>query len=81
MSLDRRRLDERRMKVKAFQKEKLNRSDSSLTIKDVGKNASVHGASCSCMMCGNPRKHFNEKTLSEKSEDETWNNDFEDIEE
>lgn len=24
-----------------------------------------HLASCSCFMCGNPRKHFKEKTLQE----------------
>lgn len=25
-----------------------------------------HLAECSCHMCGNPRKHFNEKTLQER---------------
>ncbi len=25
-----------------------------------------HLKSCSCFMCGNPRKHWNEKTLQEK---------------
>ena len=80
MSLDRRLNDERRMKVKAKHKEHLNRStlndNSNPSERDIGKNSSVHGASCSCMMCGNPRKHFKEKTLAEKSEDETWNDDI-----
>jgi hypothetical protein len=33
--------------------------------KTIGKMASVHGAECSCYMCGNPRKHFGEKTRQE----------------
>jgi len=28
-----------------------------------------HMALCSCHMCGNPRKHFNEKTMQEKKAD------------
>ncbi len=31
-------------------------------------------ASCSCWMCGNPRKHFDEKTRQEK----IWDNKFSD---
>ena len=27
---------------------------------------------CSCWMCGNPRRHFGEKTLAEKRFDEFW---------
>ena len=33
--------------------------------KIIGKTASVHGAACSCMMCGNPRKKLGEKTRQE----------------
>lgn len=32
------------------------------------ENTTVH---CSCTMCGNPRKHFNEKTIQEKQFDES----------
>lgn len=80
MSLSRRLNDERRVKAKAKVREERNRS--SLfenyvpTERDIGRSASVHGAQCSCAGCGNPRKHFKEKTLSEKSEDETWNDDL-----
>jgi hypothetical protein len=38
--------------------------------KDVGRVASVHGADCSCMMCGNPRKRWGERTLKEIKEDQ-----------
>jgi hypothetical protein len=31
----------------------------------VGKWASTHGKPCSCYMCGNPRRHFGEKTRQE----------------
>ena len=79
MSLIRRMNDERRVKAKAKIREERNRSDLVNYIpsdRDIGKNASVHGAICSCEVCGNPRKHFKEKTLAEKSEDETWNDDL-----
>ncbi len=33
--------------------------------KAIGKMASVHGAGCSCHSCGNPRRHFGEKTRQE----------------
>lgn len=36
------------------------------TEKQIGKNYSVHSSGCSCKACGNPRKHFGEKTLQEK---------------
>lgn len=32
----------------------------------IGKLASTHGRPCSCHMCGNPRKHYKQKTLQEK---------------
>ena len=37
--------------------------------KSIGKLASVHGAKCSCYLCGNNRKNFG-KTLQEIKEDE-----------
>lgn len=38
--------------------------------KFIGKLAQVHGAMCSCEMCGNPRKNSKtEKTLQEIKED------------
>jgi hypothetical protein len=40
--------------------------------KFIGKLVSTHGASCSCFMCGNPRKYFKEKTLQEKINDENF---------
>lgn len=39
------------------------------TKENLGKMAAVHGADCSCFMCGNPRKHWKEKTLQEKKAD------------
>ena len=35
----------------------------------LGKSSN-HGKLCSCHMCGNPRKFFNEKTLQEQKFDE-----------
>jgi hypothetical protein len=40
--------------------------------KSVGKMASVHGVMCSCEMCGNPRKYFEEKSLQEEKSDEAF---------
>lgn len=34
-----------------------------------------HLAACSCYMCGNPRKHWNELTISEKRQIETGEDD------
>lgn len=39
------------------------------TKEQIGKNYSVHASGCSCKACGNPRKHFNEKTIQEKKAD------------
>lgn len=30
----------------------------------------INSRMCSCHMCGNPRKHWNEKTIQEKREDQ-----------
>jgi hypothetical protein len=31
-----------------------------------------HGKLCSCHMCGNPRRHFNERTIQEKRHEEMY---------
>lgn len=51
-----------------------------LNDKDIGIMASTHGATCSCPICGNPRKYFNEKTLQEKKIDITTQDDKNDYE-
>lgn len=77
MSLERRISDERRLKAKtAKQIGLILRDKSKLTAKEIGKQYAIHNNGCSCYLCGNPRKHFQEKTLKEKSEDQTWDNDF-----
>lgn len=35
-----------------------------------------HLAICSCHMCGNPRRYFNEKTISEKKNEEKFKDDL-----
>lgn len=37
------------------------------TPEDIGRAAAVHCRDCSCWMCGNPRKHFNQKSLKERA--------------
>ena len=39
----------------------------------IGRNACTP-ASCSCHMCGNPRKHFGELTIAEQSDKEFYVN-------
>ena len=39
------------------------------TKEQIGKSYSVHASGCSCKACGNPRKHFNDKTIQEKKAD------------
>lgn len=34
--------------------------------REIGRFASVHGAQCSCSMCGNPRKFYGDVTTQEK---------------
>lgn len=34
---------------------------------------------CSCWACGNPRKHFNEKTVQEKKADEDYRQQLNDL--
>ena len=61
-----RRFKESQRKLKAVQilKTRLNREP---TPAEIGQDASVHGCDCSCWMCGNPRKHFKQKTLKEEA--------------
>jgi len=56
MSRSQRRADKRRMKAKARR------------IYPHDKNAKLadHLTPCSCYMCGNPRKHFGDKTMAER---------------
>lgn len=55
-----------RMKKKAKKVYWFNEPEKAITLAD-------HLASCSCHMCGNPRKFFKEKTLQEKKFDESLN--------
>ena len=69
MSLERRRADESRLKAKARRTLKANTETLGDVPSAIGKHYTTHGAMCSCFMCGNPRKHFNEPTLAEKKQD------------
>jgi len=64
MSLSIRKHHEERMKEKS---EKILKGfvKSDISEKDIGKSFQVHSAKCSCYACGNPRKHFGEKSLAE----------------
>lgn len=65
MSLERRRMDEKRMKKRAERKVRLSSLDNSVPdAKAIGKSYTTHGNRCSCYMCCNPRS-FNQKTLDE----------------
>lgn len=39
-------------------------------VKQRNKFIKKHAFACSCFMCGNPRKHFNLRTIKEQSFDE-----------
>ena len=47
-------------------KEIWRESDEWTSPENVGRWASVHTKKCSCYMCGNPRKHFNQLTVQER---------------
>jgi hypothetical protein len=64
MSLDIRKHHEKRLKEKS-KKILKGFGKTEITEKDIGKTFQTHGAKCSCYACGNPRKHFGEKTLGE----------------
>ena len=42
--------------------------DEEVSASEIGRCASVHCKGCSCFMCGNPRRHFNERTVQERRE-------------
>lgn len=43
-------------------------------------NIRTHTAcTCSCWMCGNPRKYFNQKTIQEKSAEEIYKKDINEL--
>lgn len=69
MTLDRRMADEARMKARAGRVARSRGVTPEEAPRVVGKLYSTHGSECSCAGCGNPRKHFNEKTLAERRED------------
>lgn len=50
-------------------KENWGFSDDMITKRAIGHTASTHGKPCSCWMCGNPRKYWNEKTKQEVLEE------------
>ncbi len=52
-------------KAKKIMKESWNWDGELMDGKHVGVVASTHGKPCSCPMCGNPRRHFHEKTRQE----------------
>ena len=56
-------------KAKRIMKENWGFSKDMITERSVGLTASTHGKPCSCPMCGNPRKYWNEKTRQEVLED------------
>lgn len=47
--------------------------------KRVGKMAAVHNRPCSCVSCGNARRHFGAKTLKEISHEEQADNQMLDL--
>ena len=57
---------QRKLRVIEILKTRLNREP---TPEEIGRVASVHGRDCSCWMCGNPRHHFNQKTLKERAQE------------
>jgi len=70
MTLARRMSDEARMKAKARRTLITNTKTLGDDPKAIGKHYSTHGAACSCWMCGNPRKYFNEPSLAEKKQND-----------
>lgn len=56
-----RRANKERMKAKAKR---------TLPIWEGAVHNADHLAHCSCYMCGNPRRHFNEKSVQERRKDQ-----------
>lgn len=78
-TLEYRRDREKISKIRAIRKVKANKweiegktTDQSEDKVFIGKMASTHGASCSCPMCGNPRRYFKEITKQEKKSNENF---------
>ena len=57
----------RRLKAKSVVKSRFLDENREPTPEEIGKAASVHCRDCSCWMCGNPRKHFKQKSLKEQA--------------
>lgn len=57
-----------RVQAKALATEKATVGEVPIDPIAIGKSCQTP-ASCSCKMCGNPRKHFGETTIQEKSHD------------
>lgn len=72
MSLSRRRQDESRMKHRADKIAEEFGIDPKVSPRDAGRIYSTHGAECSCAMCGNPRKHFKQKSRKERMFDDDF---------
>lgn len=64
-----RRAQQKRIKNKAYKKFKESHYSWMLddeALVDRARRKANHMADCSCFMCGNPRKHFNETTIHEQ---------------
>ena len=59
-----RRHHDQRMRDRYRRKERLHPLWSSTSPASAGRYAN-HGCTCSCDMCGNPRRYFKEKTIQE----------------
>lgn len=55
----------KKRKIEKIMKDSWGFSGELMDERNVGKTASTHGKPCSCPMCGNPRKYWNEKTKQE----------------
>lgn len=64
MSLALRRHHEQRVKARFYRKQQLHPLGS--TSPGGAGLYAHHGCNCSCPMCGNPRRHFGERTLQER---------------
>jgi len=58
-----RRHQTERVKARFYRKQRLNPLGS--TSKSAAGLYANHGCNCSCPMCGNPRRHFGERTMQE----------------
>lgn len=57
----------KKIKVKSVVTSRFFDENREPTPEEIGKAASVHCRKCSCWMCGNPRKHFKQKTIQEQA--------------